>query len=215
MIRNMGLKGVLVIKLESWGNMSKSYFNGQIFNDLKVSEQIYEDYEFFECEFINCNFYQCQIIGCTFLECTFNNCTIAGMIFSNFTSLRYVEFIRCNLVSINWSELLPSNGFADPIKRMVDCNLKFNSFSHLNLNKFNFNKSTIIDSMFSECMLVESCFTECKLEKTEYFKCDLRKANFTNATGYCIDIMTNKLMGAKFSFPEVVNLLNGLKIKIK
>ena len=62
---------------------------------------------------------------------------------------------------------------------------------------------------------MESSFSECKLDKTQVSDCDIRNADFRGAVGYQIDIVTNRLKGARFSFPEVVSLLNGLGIKIE
>ena len=84
----------------------------------------------------------------------------------------------------------------------------------MNFIKFNFSDNVIIESFFADCNLSESKLYKCKLDSTEFFKCNLSKADFREATGYIIDIKTNKFKGAKFSFPEVVNLLNGLEIII-
>ncbi|MEI8366028.1 MAG: hypothetical protein WCF65_06385 [Parachlamydiaceae bacterium] len=43
---------------------------------------------------------------------------------------------------------------------------------------------------------------------------DRLKTDFSQATRYSIDPKTNKIKKAKFSFPEVVGLLNGFDITI-
>jgi hypothetical protein len=43
---------------------------------------------------------------------------------------------------------------------------------------------------------------------------DLRKANFRGAVNYSINPLTNKLLKAKFSRPEVMTLLDHLEILI-
>lgn len=43
---------------------------------------------------------------------------------------------------------------------------------------------------------------------------NLKHADFTNAANYTIDIHTNTIEQAHFSFPEVIALLNCLNIKI-
>lgn len=73
----------------------------------------------------------------------------------------------------------------------------------------------IQESIFEECDLQESNFRNCRLEATQFFRCDVRKADFREAKGYVIDIPSNKLRQAKFSFPEVVSLLDSLEIKIE
>lgn len=84
----------------------------------------------------------------------------------------------------------------------------------MNLKKFHFAGCELTDSMFADCSLNESCFRTCRLDRTEFYKCDLRKADFREAQGYKIDITNCKVKGAFFSFPEVINLLNILEIKI-
>ncbi|WP_304341660.1 pentapeptide repeat-containing protein [Metaclostridioides mangenotii] len=61
--------------------------------------------------------------------------------------------------------------------------------------------------------LIESCFNKCKLEDTEFSKCDMQRTDFRESRGYQIEIISNKMKNAKFSFPEVVNLLGGLGMK--
>lgn len=50
---------------------------------------------------------------------------------------------------------------------------------------------------------------------TEFFRCDIQKADFRNATGYKIDVITCNIAKAGFSVPEVYNLLDSLDIKIE
>ena len=42
-----------------------------------------------------------------------------------------------------------------------------------------------------------------------------RLGNFRGAQGYAVDLETNRLSKARFSFPEVVGLLSSLDIKIE
>ena len=84
----------------------------------------------------------------------------------------------------------------------------------MNFMHFDFSSNTIQESVFDECNLRESNFKGCRLERTQYINCDIRKADFRETNGYQIDIKTNKLENARFSFPEAINLLNCLGIKI-
>lgn len=119
----------------------------------------------------------------------------------------------CRLFSIHWGSL--SSGFVSPIEILEDCQIKYNNFVSANYPRFQFSGNDILESLFADCNLTRSCFSGCHLEKTEFFRCDLSGANFENADGYTVDISNCKLKGAVFSFPEVVNLLNGLGITIK
>ena len=46
-------------------------------------------------------------------------------------------------------------------------------------------------------------------------RCDLQKADFREASDYAIDPSANQMQGARFSFPDVVALLNGFGLKIE
>ena len=85
----------------------------------------------------------------------------------------------------------------------------------MKLDGFDFSNGIIIESTFSQCSLKKSNFSHCKLDNTEFFSCDISEGDFREASGYKIDVSGNKMKGAKFTFPEVCNLLTGLGIKIE
>lgn len=84
----------------------------------------------------------------------------------------------------------------------------------MNLKKFDFSGNIIQESLFEECDLKESNFKNCRLEETQIHNSDIRKADFRDSRGYIIDIPSNKLKQAKFSYPDVVSLLDSLEIEI-
>ena len=53
------------------------------------------------------------------------------------------------------------------------------------------------------------------LGSTAFSRCDLQKADFREATGYRIDPSDNQMKGARFSFPDVIALLNGFGLVIE
>ena len=73
---------------------------------------------------------------------------------------------------------------------------------------------TMEQYIFTDCTFENCSFEDCRLEATQFFRWDIRKADFREAKGYVIDIPSNKLKQAKFSFPEVTSLLTSLEIKI-
>ena len=123
-------------------------------------------------------------------------------------------FQYCILNYIDCLSLQGDGSFADPIEKLQDCRLKYNTFTEMNLTKFNFTGNEIPRSMFAKCNLVSADFEKCDLLDTEFYQCDMRKANFKEAGGYKVDIFGCKLQDAKFSLPEAVSLLGDLKIKL-
>lgn len=193
--------------------MDEQYFENQKFENLKLSGETFRDFRFIDCEFSGCTFENCKLAWSRFTDCRFHKCAVISPV-SEESCIQLAEFTDCNLVGVNWASLTPKGRFSDPIGRLINCRLKYNTFAGNAFRKFDFSENQILDSMFNECELTECSFQACKLDETEFFRCDLRKTDFRDAAGYQIDVMTNKLKGARFSFPEVINLLGGLGIRV-
>ncbi len=207
------LDNILIILYKRGIKVSRKYYENENFENLKLESERIEDCEFYDCTFKNCTFEECTLSHSSFIECRFSNCKIIS-IKVEFSQIKYIEFEKCNLIGVNWHDLLPAGNIAEPISKLKECILKYNSFMHMNFKKFNFSLNTIQDSAFDECNLMESNFKSCKLESTQFTRCDMRKADFREAVGYQISISTNKMKDARFSFPEVINLLSELGIKV-
>lgn len=193
--------------------MLEIYMEGKTITDKVFQEITAEQCEFEECIFENCRFEECSIIRCTFLNCRFYNCTILSLS-AKYSEVKNATFKKCNLIGVHWNELLPSGRYSHAINKLESCYIKYNSFVEMTFIKFDFSGNSIQESVFEQCILTESNFQGCRLEKTQFYKCDIRKADFRNAAGYMIDITSNKLNDAKFSYPDVIRLLDSLQIKI-
>ena len=193
--------------------MNQEYESRQ-FTGLDLVETSVSCCDFTDCEFVDCTFENVQVVSCSFLDCIFTNCRFIN-VSGQRSIMRSSQFSACYLATVNWNHWSSGSNFYDPFTSFKKCHLKYNQFTEMNLNKFDFSGCEIVDSLFGDCKLASSSFKGCKLEKTEFFRCDLSKTDFRDATGYRIDILTTKLKGARFSFPEVVNLLSSLGIKIE
>lgn len=189
-------------------------YENQRFEKLELAEQSVSYLEFTECEFVNCNFENLEVVNCAFIDCTFVNCRFI-QVSGQRSLMRSSVFEDCTLTTVNWNHWLSGSAFYDPFTKLSHCKLKYNQFTEMNLTKFDFSGCDILDSLFADCKLNSANFKGSNLDKTEFFRCDLTKADFRNATGYRADIMNCQLKGAKFSYPEVVNLLYNLGIKIE
>lgn len=193
--------------------MKLKYYEQQTFENLKLEQKKIEGGSFTECVFKRCTFENCILEECSFMECQFYECSIISpkAVDSN---LIYLEFTECNLIGVHWQEFQRTGTIAVPFSLLRECTLKYNSFIKMNFRKMDFSGNSILDCIFEGCSLQESNFRGCRLEETQYSDCDMRKADFREAAGYKIDLAENKLMGAQFSFPEVISLLDGLGIRI-
>lgn len=190
----------------------QAYLEKEVFQDMTLLGEEITGTEFTACTFENCVFESCTFTECKLIDCSFVGCRIINPVTER-SSMMDCTFARCSLLGVNWSTLL-GGGYLIPIAAVEDCELKYNHFVEINFAKFDFSGNTILDSLFADCNLSESKFLECRLDRTEFFRCDLTKADFRNAAGYVVDLTANKLKGARFSFPEVINLLQGTGIII-
>ena len=134
---------------------------------------------------------------------------------STHSSVQSLDFEDCRLNEIEWAPLMSNGAFPDPIHTLKECSLKYNTFTEMNFNRFDFSDGNeIVGSMFAKCEMQLANFKGVELHETEFYQCDLRKADFRDATGYKVDILGSRLKDAKFSLPEAVNLLADLKIKL-
>lgn len=192
----------------------KKYYENETFTNLHLFEEAIDAYEFVDCKFVDCVFEECTVYYCRFAECDFINCQITE-IKNKGSEIIFLSFDNCCMVGMNWGMFALMDSFKVPIQEVTVSALKYNIFAGMNFSKFVFDGTDIISSTFSECKLTESSFNGCNLTDTEFFKCDVCKADFRNATGYKVDVLSCKMKGARFSYPEVQNLLSSLDIKIE
>lgn len=190
------------------------YYENEEYNDLKYQNKKIEDINFVDCKFFNCKFTEIQIIRCSFVDCEFYNCSFLNMEFK-YTDAVNNKFKSCIIFGINWSEIKRNKGAFQPFLLFENCTIKYNVFIDLNLKKFDFSSNNLIDSIFEQCKLQESKFCNCDLKNTTFDNNDLSKSDFLGSKNYLINIENNILKKAKFSFPDVINLLNSLDIEIK
>lgn len=188
------------------------YWEQEHFEGLVLSGQRIEGVELADCTLQRCVLEEMTLRNCRFTDCTFIDCRIANPAIEH-TLMTGSRFIRCGLMGVAWKTM--SSGYLLPVEQFIDCQLRYHHFLEMELGKFDFSSSTVRDSMFADCTLRESSFAGCSLQGTEFFRCDLSRADFRHASGYTVDLEGCTLRGARFSFPEVVDLLNGLDIVIE
>jgi uncharacterized protein YjbI with pentapeptide repeats len=123
--------------------------------------------------------------------------------------------IESEFIGINWNTLKGDSFSAEPINAARKCFFKYNNFISMKLNNFSFSGSKFQESLFEDCDLIEADFKDVRFESTQFIQCNLVKSDFRGAYGYAIDIQSNNLKKAKFSFPEVTSLLNSIDIVIE
>lgn len=189
-------------------------YEGKAFKDVAIENKTLMSHEFYDCTFEGCSFISTTLKACVFSSCRFVRCRLADLK-NEGTTFRDCSFENSNLLSIDWAKVFPKSGIMPSVSRLDRCCIKYGVFSKINFGKFSFSGSDVVDSLFSDCRLSGGSFKGCNLKYTEFLRCDITGTDFTDASGYKVEITTCRMKGAKFSFPEVVNLLNGLGIEIE
>ena len=183
-------------------------FKGEIRENEKIS-----DCDFVDCVFEDCKFVDCSLENCSFSECVFRSCLIANVKVQE-VGMLLAMFKDSALVGVQWRDF-QSGIVSFPLQKLENCRLKYNDFEKMSFKKFDFSRSSIIDSAFVDCNLSESDFKDCDLKNTEFVGCDLKKSDSRRAKGYNIAPMSNRIKGAKFSYPDVLGLMKDFEIEIE
>ena len=170
-----------------------------IFPDKTFSSTLFE-----KRVFSNVDFSRVDLFECKFSKCEFNLANLRDAM------LRDVVFEDCKLVGADFSHLRQQ--FLE--MRFENCVLDTCNLSGLKLRRASFAKSTLRDVRCVGCEFVEANFQETDLERTLFRDCHLERADFTRARNYSIDPTSNRLVGASFSFPEAMGLLQGFGVRI-
>lgn len=185
-----------------------SYYQKTL-SGITLSKTTIKDCEFEECNFTKLNLSECRIEKCKFINCKFEDC-IFSTVKPTDSSFLEIEFKDCKVQGFDWTLALRINSLA-----FTNCQINYSNFRFLKLQKTKLINSVAKEADFTECNLSESDFSGTDFEGSIFFKTNLTKVNFIRASNYFIDIRTNTLKKAKFSFPQVIGLLRSLDITIE
>ncbi len=171
--------------------------------------ELLADKVFEKCEFKKINLIGFKFENCKFDECSFINCVFSAVEFNN-CRLNDVKIENSKMVGIDWTKT----------KEVVRLKVKDSILDMSNFGFLKLAKSKIINCSLRECDFTETDLVKADLsgndfDKSRFFKTDLSGANLMGAKNYVINVFGNKLAKAKFSMPEVVDLLKGLDIVIE
>lgn len=189
-------------------NNIKDYYD-QSFENVNYSHNKIEQKIFEECIFVSCNFNETTFNGCKFRYCQFINCNLSLIIVKSCHFLD-VSFTDCKIIGVNWTN---SDSFWPPIT-FLKCNISQSNFLGLKLKAISLSECVARDVDFRDCDLSKSILTSTDFKNSLFGNTNLIKVDFTNSINYTINLLENKIAGAKFSFPEAISLLHGLGIEI-
>ena len=179
------------------------------FTGLSVTDETLNNRTFEECTFDTCSFINTKLARCRFLSCRFKDCTLSAV---TPMDSRFIEvsFANCKVIGIDWTKTQQFQDIA-----FKNCQLNFSNFRLMKIPKIIMPDCEVKDSDFGEADLSSGDFKNTDFEKTRFFKTNLTGADFKGARNYFIDIKNNNIKKAKFSYPDVLTLLNSLDIIIE
>ncbi len=188
--------------------------DGERYAGLTISGREFLREEIRDCIFADCRFEDCVFRGCKFTACLFERCRFLNPKFEG-CEMVAGECSDCLFNGVNFSDLRLSAGRWFPLDRADRCTWRICSLMDFELGKFGFSDAVFEDCIIQQCALRKADFRRARFQGTVFSRCDLREADFRGAQGYAIDLETNRLRAARFSFPEVVGLLSSLEIVIE
>ena len=189
---------------------SDSSYEQQVFEKLSLSAESIQRKEFSNCRFENCDFGASDFSNSVFIDCGFHSCSFANTKFEH-CRFQGVTFVECKLVGIAFARVLPH--FLQ--WSFKQCKINFCNFGGLKMPHSLFVQSLVHETDFVNADLKEASFAGSDLKASKFHHTNLEKSNFVGARNYYIDPTSNRIKGAKFDYPEVLNLLAGFSIKIE
>lgn len=190
-------------------NKDETEFEGEAFINVDFAANAPAGAEFSGCSFKDSNLQSADLRSCRFLGCVFERCNLSLADVSG-AALRGVRFSECKGVGINWSDVrvMHSVDFSE-------CLLNSSVFTTLDLRRVTFTSCSLVDAVFADVNLRKCLVHNCDLTRTSFRGCDLRQADFRKSTGYLIDPINNRVIGAKFSLPDAISFLQGIGIEVE
>ena len=178
---------------------------GENLSSINLSEKF-----FYKCTFRGCNFTQTLLNDTDFDSCAFIDCNFTNSLIKQ-AKLNDISFSKCKLMGLNFYEC---SQFSFNLS-FSGCSIHICNFTDLKMKGSEFIDCKIIDSSFQETFLEGVSFEGSSFKNTLFHNTNLGRASFCNAHGYNIDPLVNNIRKAKFSIPDVLNLLSGFDIEIE
>lgn len=180
------------------------------FRDIVLTASSVNTVDFDNCTFTDSDFSESTFTDVVFSDCTFTNCNLSITKYRS-SQIKDCTFEGCKLTGIDWQTVTGTLGI---VMDCVDCDLSYSAFDQIGIPKSVFKNCKFTEAIFDNANLQKCIFAHCDFTRATFTKCDLKEADLSSASSYYIDICSNNCRKAKFSYPEVLNLLTGAGITI-
>ncbi|MCC4798205.1 hypothetical protein BCT30_00605 [Enterovibrio norvegicus] len=191
---------------------NNEYYN-ETFNKLELNDETLTQCEFEECEFIDCHFSSTEFRSSKFINCTFTRCNLS-LLKIPFSKFNEVVFNACKMVGIDWTRAEWPTYRVDAELKFTQCILTDASFFGLTLHSLTLSECKLHDVDFRDGDFTESTLTYCDFDRAQFMRTNLQNVDFTESTNVFLNVLENRVTGAKFSRYEALNLLESLGIEL-
>lgn len=197
----------IMTELNELKDPGETEFYERLFEKLDLDDEDLRGKEFYNCNFVQCNLRRTNFSNSVFKDCKFEKCDLSLIKIEN-TVFQDLLIGQSKMVGVDWT----ISGLQKKPKSLNRLSFKgsdvsFSLFSSCNLNGISLVECKAREADFSGADLSGSKLIKTDFERAIFHKTNLSNTDFTNATNYLINVCDNKVAKAKFSFPEVLDLL--------
>ncbi|OYD23369.1 pentapeptide repeat-containing protein [Oceanimonas baumannii] len=183
------------------------------FDKLNATRARYCHIEFEECRFTDCDFSGTTFEKCKFINCDFVRCNLS-LVTLPYSTLFGLAFNDSKLVGVDFTRVSWPVYHLDHELKFYQCILNDASFFGLTLNELVLEQCKVRDVDFREGNFSHAHMTYCDFTHSLFMRTNLQGADFSESTGYAINVLENRVQGARFSRYEALSLLECLGIEL-
>jgi uncharacterized protein YjbI with pentapeptide repeats len=193
--------------------LKRNEFFEENFPDLDMADTVLEAKSFESCSFTQCSFNEAVLKQCKFVDCEFRSCDLSNAKLPG-TKFTGAVFVECKLLGVDWTRA-DWPRYAAPGKLAFRKSLlDYCNFFGLSLPELVMEECRVVGADFREADFTKASFVYSVFTETMFGRTKLAKADFSEATGYALDIRDNVIKGARFTRSEAIGLLYGLEIEL-
>jgi len=190
---------------------SNKTYNKEHFHNIDEESIEIEKSEFTGCRFENCNLTKSSFNKCIFENCSFTKCNLSICHFKKSSLVDY-KFDNSKLLGIDWSEFSTKIGLGLNCKF---CDLSYSTFLNTDISNSKFIECKLFEVDFTHATIVKGDFTGSNFERAIIVNTNLKEADFSKAYNYYFNLKDNIVKKAKFTQPEVLNLLKPFGVVVE
>ena len=134
----------------------RRFYQGETFANYDPGELL-ENAEFEDCVFDHCRWLGTRVQNCRFNACTFDHCNFSGVVFS-FTTMKDAWLLNSAFRSMAWGGLQGKSGVFQPFGKIKNCAFRYNDFSGMALNGFDWTGAELQQCTFDDTRLAGASF---------------------------------------------------------